>query len=95
MERHNEWVRENVPPERLHVSELKDGWAPLCKILDVPVPDEPYPRANDSAELMRMSKKMLRRGLATWFAIIAMTFASSFGLWRMWMNAGRTSWWMG
>ncbi|WP_182481228.1 sulfotransferase [Nocardioides immobilis] len=27
-----------------------DGWSPLCAALDLPVPDEPFPRVNTSAD---------------------------------------------
>ncbi len=30
---------------------MQEGWEPLCKFLGVPVPDEPFPRANDTAEM--------------------------------------------
>lgn len=49
----NEEVKRVVPAERLLVFEAKDGWEPLCKFLGVPVPSEPYPRVNDSAEFRR------------------------------------------
>ncbi len=39
-----------VPPERLLRFRAADGWAPLCAFLDAPVPDEPYPRVNNSEE---------------------------------------------
>jgi hypothetical protein len=48
-ERHNEAVRANVDPWRLLVFNVKEGWDPLCRFLDVPVPDEPFPRLNDTA----------------------------------------------
>lgn len=48
-ERHNAAVRREVPPDRLLVIEPGDGWAPLCDLLGVPVPDEPYPHLNDPA----------------------------------------------
>jgi Sulfotransferase domain len=44
---HNERVRSAVPPERLLVWEVTDGWEPLCAFLDVEVPDSPLPHAND------------------------------------------------
>jgi hypothetical protein len=47
--RHNEEVKRAIPPERLLVYEVKDGWAPLCKFLGVPIPPTPFPRANSSA----------------------------------------------
>ncbi len=40
-------VRAAVPPERLLVFAIGDGWAPLCDFLKVAVPDTPYPRLND------------------------------------------------
>ena len=39
-------VREHVPPERLLVHELGDGWEPICAAFGKPVPDEPYPSGN-------------------------------------------------
>jgi hypothetical protein len=43
---HNEEVTRTIPAERLLVVEVGKGWEPLCRFLDVPVPDEPYPTAN-------------------------------------------------
>jgi hypothetical protein len=48
--RHDETVRREIAPERLLVYEAGQGWAPLCAFLDVPVPDEPYPSENNTAE---------------------------------------------
>ena len=48
-ERHNREVRETVEPGRLLVYDVKQGWEPLCKFLGVAVPEEPFPRLNDSA----------------------------------------------
>lgn len=42
-------VKAEVPPERLLVHGLGDGWAPLCAHLGVPVPDMPYPAKNATA----------------------------------------------
>jgi hypothetical protein len=47
-ERHNEEVRQRVPPERLLVYEVKEGWGPLCDFLGVEVPDQPFPHLNDT-----------------------------------------------
>jgi hypothetical protein len=51
--RHNEEVRRRVPPERLLVYDVKEGWAPLCDFLGVEVPDEPFPHLNDTREMRR------------------------------------------
>jgi hypothetical protein len=58
-ERHNAEVRRKVPPEKLLVYEVKQGWGPLCDFLGVEVPDKPFPRLNDTAE-MRGRVKMVR-----------------------------------
>ena len=47
---HNQAVREVIPEEQLLVFQVKDGWEPLCKFLDVPVPTEPFPRTNTREE---------------------------------------------
>lgn len=43
-------VRAAVPPEKLLVMRPEDGWAELCPFLGVPVPAEPYPFTNTTAE---------------------------------------------
>ena len=45
--RHVAEVRATVPAERLLEFEVAQGWAPLCAFLEVPEPDEPFPRVND------------------------------------------------
>jgi hypothetical protein len=47
---HNEAVKKAIPANQLLVYEVKDGWAPLCEFLGVPVPAEAFPRTNDRAE---------------------------------------------
>jgi hypothetical protein len=52
-ERHNAEIRQRVPGVRLLVYDVKAGWGPLCEFLGVEVPDEPFPRTNDTAEMRR------------------------------------------
>ncbi|HYB22666.1 MAG TPA: sulfotransferase, partial [Solirubrobacteraceae bacterium] len=49
---HEERVKRDVPPERLLVWEVGEGWEPLCEFLEVDVPDEPLPHANDRATFL-------------------------------------------
>lgn len=57
-DRHNEEVRRTVPPDRLLVYEVSQGWGPLCAFLGVPVPkDKPFPRLNDTAEFRSRIRK--------------------------------------
>ena len=62
--RHNEEVRRRVPEDRLLVYEVKQGWGPLCEFLGVEVPDEPFPRLNDTAEMRRKMRGMRAISLA-------------------------------
>ena len=50
-EQHNGEVKRRVPPERLLVYEVKEGWGPLCEFLGVPEPEEPFPHLNDAAQM--------------------------------------------
>ena len=55
----NTWiqhVKETVPEERLLVFEAKQGWEPLCKFLNLPIPEESFPNVNDSASMIRKFK---------------------------------------
>jgi hypothetical protein len=52
-ERHSEAVRRRVPPERLLVFDVREGWAPLCDFLGVEAPGEPFPRLNEAREMRR------------------------------------------
>lgn len=47
---HNQRVVDTVPPDRLLVYRVTEGWAPLCEFLGCPVPDEAFPKKNSRAE---------------------------------------------
>ena len=49
-EAHTETVKATIPPERLLVYDVAQGWEPLCEFLHCPVPDEPFPRTNTTDE---------------------------------------------
>jgi hypothetical protein len=60
-EKHNEEVRRTVPPDRLLIYEVKEGWGPLCSFLGVPVPEgEPFPHVNDTAEFRARIERGVR-----------------------------------
>ncbi|KAF3025085.1 hypothetical protein E8E14_014542 [Neopestalotiopsis sp. 37M] len=68
---HEEMVRRTVPPERLLVMKLSDGWEPLCKFLGKPVPDEPFPRVNDISAAEKVSSGVVQRLLGMWVAALS------------------------
>ena len=53
-ETHNAKVREAIPPERLLVYHVADGWAPLCDFLGVAAPEGPTPSVNSREEFAAM-----------------------------------------
>ena len=53
-----ELVRRIVPKDRLLEYKVQDGWQPLCDFLDLPVPDEEFPKSNDSDEFIAAHKAM-------------------------------------
>jgi hypothetical protein len=62
--RHSQEVRDAIDPARLLVFDVREGWAPLCRFLDVPIPDEPFPRLNDTATtqgMIRMMRESMRK----------------------------------
>lgn len=50
---HIEEVKAHVPPDRLLIFTVDQGWEPLCKFLNVPVPSTPFPNVNDRAEIKK------------------------------------------
>jgi hypothetical protein len=45
-ENHNREVIATIEPRRLLVYDLSEGWEPLCRFLDLPVPGNPFPHLN-------------------------------------------------
>lgn len=47
-------VRAAIPPGRLLVFDVAQGWEPLCRFLDVPIPDTPFPHHNTTAQFWEL-----------------------------------------
>jgi hypothetical protein len=57
---HIENVKRTVPPERLLVYQVKEGWEPLCRFLGMPVPEgKPFPYLNERTSFGQLSKQLL------------------------------------
>lgn len=79
---HIEEVKATLPPERLLVFEVKQGWGPLCAFLDKPVPDGPFSRVNDADQFHQMIKGMTRLSYVPWIAGAALA-AAALGLYML------------
>ena len=53
-EAHNAEVMAAVPADELLVMTPEDGWDRLCPFLGLPIPDEPYPATNSTADFRAM-----------------------------------------
>ncbi|KAI9728247.1 MAG: hypothetical protein M1834_007740 [Cirrosporium novae-zelandiae] len=61
--RHYSEIRAATPPDRLLDYKFSDGWEPLCKFLGKPIPDVPFPRANDAQEMQDRLTVVLKRAV--------------------------------
>ncbi|PKS11726.1 hypothetical protein jhhlp_001714 [Lomentospora prolificans] len=70
MDEHNEYVREATSPAKFHMMELSEGWGPIAKVLGKPIPNEPFPRANDAEAIEGLAGQILMEGAKTWAGIL-------------------------
>ncbi|KAH8806639.1 P-loop containing nucleoside triphosphate hydrolase protein [Flagelloscypha sp. PMI_526] len=71
-EEHTERVKRVVPEGQLLVFQVGEGWERLCKFLEVPVPEVPYPHSNASTSFGQMIWAHLPKHLwPVWAAIIS------------------------
>ena len=68
--------------------DLKEGWEPLARFLDVPMPKKAFPRANDSAAADAFTKKLFRRIILAWTAILGTTGVMLWQGIRYWRHGG-------
>jgi hypothetical protein len=55
---HNDEVRRTIPPERLLVYDVRQGWEPLCAFLHVAVPPGPMPNENSTDNFGRTISRL-------------------------------------
>ncbi|KAK4189406.1 hypothetical protein QBC35DRAFT_146685 [Podospora australis] len=85
---HHAMIRGLVPPRKLLEWTVEDGWAPLCKFLDKPVPEnEPFPHVNAAAgwegHEKRLAKKYILGVLRNLSVVLLVIFAVLVGFRRM------------
>lgn len=84
---HERAVQAAIPPERLLVFDVAQGWEPLCTFLGKPIPPgEPFPHVNDAQAFQRRARdEALRQSLrfgAPTIAGVAGTLALMRVMWR-------------
>ncbi|KZT50499.1 hypothetical protein CALCODRAFT_504668 [Calocera cornea HHB12733] len=78
--RHNAMIRELVTPEKLLEFNVKQGWAPLCQFLGVPIPGVPFPHANEREEMKKNLRLAIMVGALAWVLILGST---GVGIWAI------------
>jgi hypothetical protein len=73
---HVEDVKAAVPPEKLLIFTVDQGWEPLCKFLGVPVPATPFPNVNDRAQIKQVIANITKGA----YVILAMGAVAVAGL---------------
>ncbi|GJJ08169.1 hypothetical protein Clacol_002377 [Clathrus columnatus] len=54
---HNAWIKELIPPENLLIFDVKEGWGPLVRFLEVESElEEPFPKVNESAAYKELAQ---------------------------------------
>eukprot|EP00054_Salpingoeca_dolichothecata_P036682 m.8299 g.8299 ORF g.8299 m.8299 type:complete len:260 (+) comp6938_c0_seq1:71-850(+) len=81
--KHIEEVKRTVPPEKLLVFSVKEGWGPLCKFLGKPVPHEPFPHVNSSSEKRRRLGILRIVEMATNLVVAGVVLAGGLWCWGM------------
>jgi hypothetical protein len=58
-EQHHSRVIQRVPKDQLLIYRMGDGWDPLCKFLEKPIPIQDFPRSNEAADLKKSTGELL------------------------------------
>jgi hypothetical protein len=76
---HQKKIASLVPPENLLIYQLKDGWEPLCKFLDQPIPLSPMPHENEMKIMQQKFQKALLYNVREyWIQIFYLLSSGSF-----------------
>jgi hypothetical protein len=65
---HHAMLRELVPPENLLEFDVSEGWEPLCRFLEMPVPEAEFPKLNDRRKMREIKKYEVLQD--TWAVLI-------------------------
>lgn len=76
--KHNERVIRECPKDKLLVFQVSEGWGPLCEFLGKPIPSEPFPNVNDTAEFQGMLSKVDMIGYTMMAAMVLVPVGVAF-----------------
>jgi hypothetical protein len=80
---HMKYLRSIVPEDRLVIFDVKEGWGPLCKVLEKKVPDVEFPRINDGKAIEELTKRFITKGLVRWGIVVSTVGVGVLSFWFM------------
>lgn len=83
---HGRQIRELVPPERLLVYHMGEGWGPLCEFLGKEVPDKEFPWLNEATVLRKIAMDITLKNMAKAMGVVLP--------WVVGLGAAATGLWM-
>ncbi|PWY61993.1 hypothetical protein BO83DRAFT_404154 [Aspergillus eucalypticola CBS 122712] len=87
---HCKMVRGMVPRDNLLEWSVEDGWEPLCKFLDKPVPNEPFPQTNNPSDYAEHANKLLKKRSFQCLRSLTLTVVTLGGI-----TTAAVIWWQG
>ncbi|KAJ5525143.1 hypothetical protein N7494_011793 [Penicillium frequentans] len=93
-EDHYKKIQAIVPPEKLLLYHVKEGWEPLCKFLDVPIPERPMMKTNNFKVFNQafVAKKVYHFTQYAWRIIEISAFTSLFIILWLLYQGGPMPW---
>jgi hypothetical protein len=76
-------VKAAVPPERLLVYSVNEGWGPLCDFIGVPQPSTPFPNVNDRTQIKQEIRDIMKGAYIMLGATIAAAAVVLYGVARL------------
>ena len=64
--RHIDRVKRLIPAQQLLIYNVEQGWEPLCRFLNVEVPDKPFPTGNEVESMKKIYFGMQAFGAFVW-----------------------------
>ena len=68
-------VKSTVPPNKLLIYDVREGWKPLCQFLDLPIPDRPFPWLNDGVMVDKISADLIKLISGLFIGLVAIAGA--------------------
>lgn len=78
-----------MPKEKLVFSDVKEGWGPLCKALEVDekrVEGVQFPRINDGKAIEEFAARCVRQGVLRWAVVVGVFGVAVSVWWRIWRS---------